>query len=147
MNEAELINPELAESLLQAQQDIKYAKQDKENPVFKNGYASIESVIEAVKEPLNNNGIVFTQICYHEPNYQIVETVFIHKNGSIFRAGKCSVACKDQTPQSYGSSLTYARRYSLATALGLKTDKDDDDDANLAQELNDTEVDDFDIAL
>ena len=133
-NQGEYIDPKLAQALLAAQKQITQAIEDSEGN-FRNKYASIESVIEAVKEPLNDNGITFLQVPYHVPGYQCVETVFIlAENGAVFRAGKTSVACKDQTPQSYGSSLTYARRYSLGTSCVLKTE--DDDDANKAQSAN-----------
>jgi len=135
-NQGEYIDPKLAQALLEAQQSITHAMADSEGN-FRNKYASIESVIEAVKEPLNDNGITFLQVPYHVPGYQCVETVFIlAENGAVFRAGKTSVACKDQTPQSYGSSLTYARRYSLGTSCALKTEEDDD--ANKAQSSNNT---------
>ena len=135
-NQGEYIDPKLAQALLEAQQNITHAMKDSEGN-FRNKYASIESVIEAIKEPLNDNGITFLQVPYHVPGYQCVETVFIlAENGAVFRAGKTSVACKDQTPQSYGSSLTYARRYSLGTSCVLKTEEDDD--ANKAQSSNNT---------
>jgi len=133
-DQGEYIDPKLAQALLEAQKKITYAKEDSKGN-FRNNYASIESVIEAVKKPLNDNGITFLQVPYHVPGYQCVETVFIlAENGAVFRAGKTSVACKDQTPHSYGSSLTYARRYSLGTSCVLKTEEDDD--ANKAQSAN-----------
>jgi hypothetical protein len=33
------------------------------------------------------------------------------------------------TAQSFGSAVTYAKRYSLSTALGIGADKDDDANA------------------
>jgi|DEB0MinimDraft_10_1074344.scaffolds.fasta_scaffold31242_3 hypothetical protein len=136
-NQGEYIDPKLAQALLEAQKKITHAVKNAENPHFKSAYATLEATIEAVKKPLNNNGITFLQVPYHVPGYQCVETVFIlAENGAVFRAGKTSVACKDQTPQSYGSSLTYARRYSLGTSCVLKTEKDDD--ANKAQSSNNT---------
>jgi hypothetical protein len=136
-DQGEYIDPKLAQALLEAQKQITHAVKDGENPHYKNPYATLESVIEAVKKPLNEKGITFLQVPYHVPGYQCVETVFIlAENGAVFRAGKTSVACKDQTPQSYGSSLTYARRYSLGTSCVLKTEKDDD--ANKAQSSNNT---------
>lgn len=135
-NQGEYIDPKLAQALLEAQKQITHGKKDSKGN-FGNPYASIESVIEAVKEPLNDNGITFLQVPYHVPGYQCVETVFIlAENGAVFRAGKTSVACKDQTPHSYGSSLTYARRYSLGTSCVLKTEEDDD--ANKGQSSNNT---------
>ena len=136
-NQGEYIDPKLAQALLEAQKKITHAVKNAENPHFKSAYATLEATIEAVKKPLNNNGITFLQVPYHVPGYQCVETVFIlAENGAVFRAGKTSVACKDQTPHSYGSSLTYARRYSLGTSCVLKTEEDDD--ANKAQSSNNT---------
>ena len=50
-------------ALLAAQKDITFAGMTKTNPQFHSQYADLPSVIDAVKTPLNNNGIVFLQTC------------------------------------------------------------------------------------
>ncbi len=46
--------------------------------------------------------------------------------------GRWSRPVSKNDPQGYGSAATYARRYSLAAAVGVAPD--DDDDANVASE-------------
>ena len=97
------------------------------NPHFKSEYAPLDEVIKAVKKPLNSNGIFFLQKVYVAEGGQCVETEF-HDHDSVLKAGKVFVKCDKSTAQGYGSSLSYAKRYSLQTACGLPTG--DDDDAN-----------------
>ena len=52
---------QIAEALVSAQKEIKFAAKDSTNPHFKSKYANINSVIEAVKAPLNNNNIAILQ--------------------------------------------------------------------------------------
>ena len=51
----------IAPALLSAQQAIGFAAKDSKNPAFKSSYANLESVIEAIKAPLNDAGIMFLQ--------------------------------------------------------------------------------------
>jgi hypothetical protein len=60
MNKSDSIK-ELALALHKAQREIKGALKDSTNPHFKSKYADLSSVIEAVKQPLSNNGIVYSQ--------------------------------------------------------------------------------------
>jgi hypothetical protein len=49
------------------------------------------------------------------------------------------ILCKDATnPQQLGSGVTYARRYSLSSLLGLNIDDGSDDDGNIATGNNGT---------
>ena len=52
---------QIAEALVSAQKEIKFAVKDSTNPHFKSKYANINSVIDAVKKPLNDNGIAILQ--------------------------------------------------------------------------------------
>jgi hypothetical protein len=80
---------------------------------------------------LNDNGIFFLQKVYLADNGQCVETEF-HGHGAVVKGGKVYVIADKKTPQGYGSSLSYAKRYSLQTACGLPTGNDDD--GNQAEE-------------
>ena len=117
------------------------------NPHFKSEYAPLDEVIKAVKEPLNKNGIFFLQKVYLAENGQCVETEF-HGHGAVVKGGKVYVVADKKTPQGYGSSLTYAKRYSLQTACGLPTG--DDDDGNEAEKetvKKDTVVEEIDMEV
>lgn len=119
------VGPKLAKALLAAQKSIESASKDSTNPHFKNNYASIESVIDAVKEPLNAQGIVFIQAPYPTTGDTLgLQTILIHESGESI-SGIAVVPLQKVDPQGYGSAMTYARRYSLAAITGLKTLDDD----------------------
>ena len=123
----ELTNKKLIEALIKAQSEMTSAVATGTNPHFKSEYAPLDEVIKAVKKPLNSNGIFFLQKVYVADNGQCVETEF-HGHDAVLKGGKVFVKCDKSTAQGYGSSLSYAKRYSLQTACGLPTG--DDDDAN-----------------
>tara|TARA_R100000544_G_scaffold36573_1_gene25158 strand:+ start:319 stop:945 length:627 start_codon:yes stop_codon:yes gene_type:complete len=117
----------LVEALVKAQSEMTSAVATGTNPHFRSEYAPLDEVIKAVKKPLNSNGIFFLQKVYVADNGQCVETEF-HGHDAVLKGGKVFVKCDKATSQGYGSSLSYAKRYSLQTACGLPTG--DDDDAN-----------------
>jgi len=123
------INDKLIGALIKAQSEMTFASNTGTNPHFKSGYAPLETVIDAVKNPLNDNGIFYLQKVYLAEGGQCVETEF-HGHGGVIKAGRVYVPADKQTPQGYGSALTYAKRYSLITACGLPSE---DDDGNSAE--------------
>lgn len=123
---------DLAAALSKAQAEIRGAIKDSNNPFFKATYADLASVIEAIKEPLANNGLSVTQMCdcdLDDPKKLVIETQIMHSSGQWLR-GKLPVKCKDDSPQSQGSGISYARRYALMAALNVPAL---DDDAETAQ--------------
>ncbi len=115
----------ISAALVVAQNEIKYAAKDAQNPYLQNKYADLPSVIDAVKVALNNNGIVFIQTPGMMENMHLtLSTRLLHKSGQWIE-GTTSMPLVKQDPQSYGSALTYARRYSLASITGLYQDDDD----------------------
>ena len=116
---------ELIDALVKAQSEMTHGLATGVNPHFKSEYAPLDEVIRAVKKPLNDNGIFFLQKVYLADNGQCVETEF-HGHGAVVKGGKVYVIADKKTPQGYGSSLSYAKRYSLQTACGLPTGNDDD---------------------
>lgn len=115
----------IAAALVKAQTAIKFALADKTNPHLKSKYADLPSVIDAVKVELNEAGIMFMQTpgLMLDMHLQLT-TRLIHSSGEWIEE-TMSMPLVKQDPQSYGSSLTYARRYSLAAITGLYQDDDD----------------------
>jgi hypothetical protein len=52
----------------------------------------------------------------------------MHASGESI-SGRYPLRPQQQTPQGYGSALTYARRYALAAMVGVVADEDDDGNA------------------
>ena len=63
MNKSENLN-ELATALCKAQNEMGGAVKDAKNPFFKSSYADLTSVIKAIKEPFNNNGLSYSQFIH-----------------------------------------------------------------------------------
>ena len=128
MKNSEQIN-ELAVALNKAQADFMVAKKDAKNPFFKSKYATLNAVYEAVAEALLKNGLSVIQPIVGDA----VETTLIHTSGQ-FITSSCPIVCaKQNDPQAMGSAITYARRYSLASLLGVMTDEDDDGEKAMAR--------------
>jgi hypothetical protein len=134
MSDEKRINPVLAAALLAAQREISVAVKDSTNPHFKNAYASLGTVIEAVKPALNKQGIVFLQMPVAPPfeNCLALETILLHESGATI-SGTCVIPLEKLNAQGIGSAITYARRYALASVLGLKV-LDDDGEAAVDKE-------------
>ncbi len=89
-------------------------------------YATLASVWHTVRGPLTGNGLSVVQTC--EPGavgeLRLVTTL-LHTSGQWI-SGTTVLPLPAQTPQGFGSALTYARRYGLAAMVGLCVDQDDD---------------------
>jgi len=121
----------VSKALVAAQKEIGAAVKGSENPFFKSKYADLSSVIEAVKEPLNNHGLAYIQLVQSDEK-DIVETIILHESGQ-FIGTETRVYCgKPNDPQAFGTGITYAKRYALQAALGLPTE---DDDGNAASKM------------
>lgn len=116
---------ELIASLVNAQKEMSHAKASEDNDYFKSKYVPYEKLMDYVKEHLNNNDIYIQQIAHEAEGGVCVETV-LHGHGASLSSGRVFVRAEKQTPQGYGSALTYARRYSLSLATSSGADKDDD---------------------
>jgi len=120
--------PTLISALVKAQSEMGHAVLDQVNPHFKSKFASLKSVIDAVKPALNANGIAYVQRSVPMDQGIAVETVF-HGHGEELRTGPVPVPIDRENAQGFGSALTYAKRYSLAMACGISADQDDDGNA------------------
>lgn len=120
----------LYENLLSVQRELSHAKASAKNPHFGNQYVPFESLWDYAKEALNERGILIQQISHECEVGACIETILIGY-GETFGTGKMIVRADKPTAQSFGSAVTYAKRYSLSMALGIGADKDDD--ANKAE--------------
>ena len=128
------INNELITALIKAQTEIESVSKDAKNPAFNSGYATLNAVLLAVKEPLNKNGIYFHQVVSEHDTGVVVETILYGHGGSISN-GRVYIPAPKNNPHGCGSALSYARRYSLMLATGVGTTDDDDGNAAVAARL------------
>ena len=119
----------LIDAFVEAQTMMSHAAFDANNGAFKNAkFASLKSVIDAVKPALNACGIAFVQKSVPMEAGIAVETVF-YGYGEELATGPVPVPIDRENAHGFGSALTYAKRYSLAMACGISADEDDDGNA------------------
>lgn len=120
---------DIVAALVKAQDDLRHAHKDRVNGGFKNKYATLESVIDAVKEAFAKNGLVVVQQPGILDGKPVLQTTLAHTSGQWF----CScipVMNEKNTAQGMGSGLTYARRYALAAIANIGQDDDDGSEAS-----------------
>lgn len=120
---------QIAQSLLEAQKKIRNAQKDAKNPHFRSDYATLESVIGAVKEIANEQGILIVQGTGSDELGQYVNTTLIHAESGESMSSKTYLILDKSTMQGLGSAITYARRYGVAAMFFIGQS---DDDANEA---------------
>ena len=129
MMHSESLN-ELAAALSAAQRAMRPVAYDATNPHFKSRYASLAAIVEALREPLATNGLAVSQVVSSDAAGQpVLETVLMHTSGQYLAGAYPLRPARGETPQDYGSALTYARRYALAAITGAVADDDDDGNA------------------
>lgn len=124
---------DIGAGLARAQEKIKPAQMNAENPFHKSKYADLASVIKSIKEPLAKEGISIMQSCnIITPGTQPwieCTTTLIHKSGQKL-VSTCQVPLRASkggyyTPQDIGASMTYARRYGVSAAVGVANEDTD----------------------
>lgn len=135
---------ELADAFSKAQGLMKNASKDASNPFFKSSYATLASVIEALREPFALNGLSFMQPCdFKEDGTILVETIILHSSGQWISGTITGKALpkiiKDRNgnmidkiendPQAVGSLISYLKRYGLQAMVGIASADDDAEEA------------------
>ena len=119
----------LAAALAAAQGEIAGAKKDSINPQFKSKYASLASIWDACRGPLSRHGLAIVQTTeLSGDGVLILITRLVHKDGGEY-VSRYPIVPQQNTPQGYGSGMTYARKYSVAAIAGVAPDDDDDGEA------------------
>lgn len=147
MNKSESIT-HLAAALAKAQAEMPVAVFDATNPFLKSKYASLGAVIQASRPILAKHKLSLVQFPISGgPNLGLanatgqssgdcigVESILAHESGE-FVAERILIPLIEEKGksrvQSAGSALTYLRRYSWASILGMYSDEDSDGAGNL----------------
>lgn len=132
---SESIN-EIAEALSKAQGELGSAKTKSNNPFYNRKYANLAEVIITAKEPLFNNGLSICQLPSFEDGMVKVKTILMHKSGQYISSILSLIPQKRKDkftkkeidyidPQLVGACISFARRYSYASILGIPQEDDD----------------------
>lgn len=119
----------ISAAMAKAFPEISNALKTKMNPHLKNKYADLGSVMDAVKPALQAHGLWFMQHTHERENAVCIETIIFHASGEFVSSGYVSVPVNKADAQGFGSSMSYARRYSISACFGVSSE---DDDGNAA---------------
>jgi ERF superfamily len=93
-------------------------------------YATISAIIDAIRKPLSDNELAYTQILSHDANggFYKLTTLLMHSSGQYI-GSEVPIIAEGGTNQQFGSALTYMKRYQLSALVGIAADEDDDGNA------------------
>jgi hypothetical protein len=120
----------MAAAMAKAQGEITGASKDKTNPHFKQSYADLASVWDACRGALAKNAIAVFQSPSAQGPKVTMTTLLAHSSGEWIESD-LEMTAGQNTPQGIGSCITYARRYALASMVGVAPE---DDDGNAASQ-------------
>jgi len=126
-------NPQAAlfAALAKAQSEFKNAPLNKINPHFKSKYADLAAIRDTVTPALAKHDLCVFQTQTTIDGQPVNVTTIAHKDGGVIQS-ETPICADTSKPQPYGSALTYARRYGLASICNISAE--DDDDTNAAQD-------------
>ncbi len=119
----------LASALLAAQKEMPAVEPDQTNPHFKSKFVSLGNLLAKVRPVLNRNDLALVQSPrLNEAGAFVLQTTILHSSGESLAFDAPLTPTKND-PQGQGSAITYMRRYSLASALAIADQEDDDGNA------------------
>lgn len=133
MSETKAIpNDPFAEALAAAQAEMKNAPLNRENPHFRSRYADLAAIRDATIPILAKHGLALLQRTECTSDGFFLITEMRHVSGAVVQS--VWPLPQSDKPQTVGSALTYARRYTWAAMCGIAAEEDDDD-GNAAQKV------------
>lgn len=113
-------------ALVEAQAEFADLKKDATNPYFNSQYVELSQVLTSIRPIMYKRGLAVLQFPGHIADGKLaITTRLIHTSGEWIE-DEAHVPLQKNDPQGFGSTLTYAKRYSIISALGLVADSDDD---------------------
>ena len=120
------------EAFVLAQKGFGKALKTSTNPHFRSKYADLGACIEAVIDSLHEQGFALIQMPKPaEEGSVTIVTELLYTTGERLYFGELTIPVTKRDAQGYGSALTYCRRYSLMSTMGIAPE---DDDGNVASQ-------------
>lgn len=117
----------LFEALAKAQLEMEVAKTDSTNPYFKSKYADLRSIVDASRPFLAKQGLcVLQRTITGDDDTSYLYTRLGHLSGQWMES-LMPIRPPKQDIQTLGSYMTYLRRYSYASMVGVVSGDEDDD--------------------
>lgn len=117
----------IAKSLAAVSADLRNPVMDATNPHFTSKFISLVGLIDSLRAPLHAHGIIVLQPVSSPVAGRVrVTTTLLHSSGE-WMSSTADLA-SGATAQSFGTAVSYLRRYTLQAMLGVSGDADADDD-------------------
>jgi len=117
----------LSQRIESARKTFKPIIKDRENSFFKNKYATIDAVIDAIQLALSSEGVRISSIPQLKDGVFVLSVRLVNIETEEFEESIMPLTMGK--PQEQGIAITYARRYAITSMLNLCTE--DDNDGNL----------------
>jgi len=129
----------ISAALSKAQSEMSHPAFDSVNPHFRNKYASLASVRNAIVPLLAKHGVSVHQDLQTDLEQKSIccYTMLTHSSGEWMEFGPLTLPSSKFDAQGMGSSSTYARRYALQSIAGVVGDEDEDNETPDKKESND----------
>jgi ERF superfamily protein len=88
-------------------------------------YADLAAIMDAIREPLSENGLAITQLVSTDDAGISVTTILMHKSGEWI-ASTLTMKPTQAGPQNVGIVISYARRYAVSAMVALASEEDTD---------------------
>lgn len=122
---------ELTKALIQFQKDVD--KIEKNARANYGKFADLANVLSTVTPALNKNGLALTQTFLDDA----LITTLHHEGGETIHSSCKLVVCDGRNnTQEWGKAVTYQRRFSICSILGIVADMDTDDVPDLPPSNN-----------
>lgn len=118
----------ILKKLFEAKKEIGAITKDAKNPFFKSNYFDINSLLREIEPILEKNELILLQPIEDGKVKTIIFS--IDEDGSKDNVFSEMQLPNIQDPQKLGSAITYYRRYTLQSLLGLQSEDDDGNKAS-----------------
>lgn len=116
-------------ALIAAIAETKDVHADSNNPHYGSRYASLGAHLAALKPIFAKHGLAIVQLPMSQPGTVGLMTSVIHKDGGHMEAYIGIPTTEKTDAQKTGSTISYLRRYALASLAGCATEDDDGESA------------------
>ena len=117
---------EISAALAAAQAEMKNPSFVSTNPHFRNKFASLAAIRNAVVPVFAKHGLSIMQELTSAEGSVACLTVVQHSSGQWLEFGPLAMPVSKNDAQGYGSASTYCKRYSLQSVAAIVGDEDDD---------------------
>ncbi|MEY8001557.1 ERF family protein [Clostridium sp. Mt-5] len=116
----------ISTAMIAIEKEIQGMTPDANNPFFKSSYITLDGILEYIRPILAKNNVWLFQNAFGDGEYICVVTRLNHSSGEFIETDVLKMKPQKNDPQQLGSCITYAKRYQLASLLGISSEIDDD---------------------